>query len=240
MPSHTPEIYKLKTSFITSNMTRPNPATFAGAMKSLNLDIPSYEQAELESMRYPELAQAKTHLESTLETLFDLLHNTYKFDMDTPLVVDGFPRNDVDVVSIRLVRTNIIRLRNDHSLVLRLLETHLAERLLAATNTQIESLRVSESPLTAAKKPFATVREVAPESPAATCGLRPGDRIVSFDTDIDASNHAGLTALAARVQEKIGLEIPVEILRHGETSTVTLVPRQWAGRGVLGCHIVPC
>lgn len=224
-------------------MTRPNPATFGGAMQSLNLDIPQFDPSTIRRMQYPELARTKRTVEDTLETLFDVLQNTYKCDMSSPLVVDGFPRNDVDVVSVRLVRTNIIRLRNDHSLVLEMLEKQLEQRLLAGLNQGMAALQISDLdlPPVAAKTPFATVREVAPGGPAEAAGLQVGDRLTVFDRDIDASNHQRLAALATRVQAKLGRALPVQIVRLGRAHTLTLVPAaNWGGRGVLGCHLVPC
>lgn len=221
-------------------MTRANPS-FGGAMQSLNLDIPQFDPSHIRRMLYPELARTKRTVEDTLETLFDLLHNTYKCDMASPLVVDGFPRNDVDVVSVRLVRTNIIRLRNDHSLVLEMIEKQLEQRLVAGLGAGMEALLIADLPPVVAKVPFAAVREVAPGGPAAACGLQVGDRITVFDGDIDAGNHNKLAAVAARVQAKVGTPIPVEIVRFGRLTTLSLVPASnWGGRGLLGCHLVPC
>lgn len=210
-------------------------------MQSLNLDIPQYDPNHIRRMQYADLARTKREVEDTLESLFDLLHNTYKCDMASPLVVDGFPRNDVDVVSVRLVRTNIIRLRNDHTLILEMIEKQLEQRLLAGLTAGVETLQIADLPPVAAKTPFAVVREVAPGGPAAACGLEVGDRITVFDGDINASNHQQLSALATRVRAKVGTEIPVEIVRFGRAQMLTLVPTSnWGGRGVLGCHLVPC
>lgn len=221
-------------------MTRPDPA-FGGAMQGLNLDLPLFEPHQIRRMSYPELARTKHAVEETLEMLFDLLHHTYNCDMASPLVVDGFPRNDVDVVSVRLVRTHIIRLRNDHALVLEMVEKQLEQQLRAGGEVAGGQVAGGEPRPVAEKVPFAVVRDVAPGGPAAAAGLRTGDRITLFDGDIDAHNHARLGALASRVRAKEGRRVPVEIVRLGRAHSLTLVPTaNWGGRGVLGCHLVPC
>lgn len=214
--------------------------SFTGLMKNINLDETEYSRKDLQNMPYNQLALAKADIERTLESLFDLLTHKYKFDMHQPLVVNGFPRSDVDVVTIRLIRTKIIRLRNDHTFVLELLENHLRERLQQTSQPEAVTHRVVEAPPSRVNIPFAVIREVAPNGPAEASGLRPGDAVTLFDSDIHAGNHNKLAAVAARVREKIGKEIEVELLRDGQKVLVILVPTDnWGGRGVLGCHLVP-
>lgn len=213
--------------------------SFTGVMKNLNLDNTDYDHSTLATMSYPQLAAAKRDIEFTLETLFDLLKHKYKFDMHQPLVINGFPRNDVDVVTIRLIRTKIIRLRNDHSYVLELIEVQLTERLKGQNGEYVAETQ-SDASATRALVPFAIVREVAPGGPAELSGMRPGDTVTLFDTDIHAGNHGKLSAVAARVQAKVGKELLVEVLRAGEQIEVKLMPMSnWGGRGLLGCHLVP-
>lgn len=213
--------------------------SFTGVMQNLNLEKSDYDHEVLSSMTYPQLAAAKRDIEFTLETLFDLLKHKYKFDMHQPLVVNGFPRNDIDVVTIRLIRTKIIRLRNDHAYVLELLEVHLTEQLRSGNVPKAENTIV-ETERSRALIPFAIIREVAAGGPAESSGLQVGDTVTLFDSDVHAGNHNKLLALASRVQGKVGQEIPVEILRNGEKIEIKLVPRNnWGGRGLLGCHLVP-
>lgn len=223
-----------------------NGGSFTGLMKNINLDETEYSHSNLESMSYNQLALAKAEIERTLESLFDVLTHTYKFDMHQPLVINGFPRSDIDVVTIRLIRTKIIRLRNDHSYVLQLLEFHLMERLQnshqnPALNPPERAHYVQETTAPShGYVPFAVIREVAPNGPAESSGLQTGDLVTRFDSDIHAGNNNRLGALASRVKDKIGREIPVELLREGQKVLVILVPTDnWGGRGLLGCHLVP-
>lgn len=215
--------------------------SFTGLMKNINLDETEYSRKDLQNMPYNQLAMAKADIERTLESLFDLLTHKYKFDMRQPLVINGFPRNDVDVVTIRLIRTKIIRLRNDHAFVLELLENHLRERLQQTSQPEtVVNREIGEAPPSRVYVPFAVIREVAPNGPAEASGLRPGDALTLFDSDIHAGNHSKLAAVASRVRDKIGKEIPVDLLRDGQKVLVILVPTDnWGGRGVLGCHLVP-
>lgn len=215
--------------------------SFTGVMKNLNLDTKEIDRAGLASADYKTLADAKSQIEFELETLFDLLKHKYNFDMEQPLVVDGFPRADVDVVTIRLIRTKIIRLRNDHKYVMGLLESLLIKQLAAGAGSTELSKTAPSPVLVNFTIPFALVELVAENGPAHASGLRQGDKIVSFDGDIHAGNNNKLTAIAARVRSKADTKVEVKIVRAGETHVVELVPTdKWDGRGLLGCFIVPC
>lgn len=209
--------------------------SFEGAMNALNLDLKDIE-GNVEAMDYPQLAAAKDTVEQNLTTLFDLLQNKYNCDMSLPLVVDGFPRADIDVVSVRLIRLKIVRLRNDHSQIMSLLETKLAEYFARAPKIEDTPPVETTEPLT----PFAVVKSVANESPAERAGLREGDQIVLFDDDINAHNHRDLAAIVPRVTQKKDAQIPVRVRRGSTEISLNLKPTdRWAGRGLLGCHIVP-
>lgn len=62
--------------------------------------------------------------------------------MNTPLVLqDGFPRSDIDVVKIRNIRINIIRIRNDLSLIISEIQKELVEyhKILQNCNKEIDT-----------------------------------------------------------------------------------------------------
>ncbi|OBA19988.1 hypothetical protein METBIDRAFT_45275 [Metschnikowia bicuspidata var. bicuspidata NRRL YB-4993] len=225
------------------NHVRQNES-LSGEMKSLNLDVPEYS-GDFLSMTYSQLAEVKQLIETSVDHLYTLLNVTYKFDMDLPLVIDGFPRNDVDVVTVRLIRSKIIRLRNDHSAILGQLQLHLVQQLSGNKKLSTDELekphngnfRNEDSRIS---KVFAVVKGVDPNGPAAKAGLLVGDKIITFDENIDIQNHANLTAVAKRVKEKEDIRVSIEILRAASVETLLLVPTEnWAGRGLLGCHIVP-
>ena len=96
-------------------------------------------------------------------------------------------------------------------------------------------------------EPFAVVDSVAPHSPSADSGLKPGDLILKWGT-VNASNHGNLKALGestmAAFQRKSFL--PAHIKRqnphHGQPPLLLALqirPREWAGKGVLGVNLLP-
>lgn len=217
--------------------------SFHGLMKGLNLDsqFGAYE-TEFTALDFPALSALKVDLEAQLGILFNLLHNKYGVDMQTPLVCDGFPRSDIDVVSVRLIRVKIIRVRNDHKRVLLELEqkmiAHFQLQRAGGDNTMmLDVVQVAEMPISLPTNvPFALIQEVASGSPAEASGLRNNDKLVRFG-DVTATNHNRLQAIPSRV--KANVPVAVEVVRDDEMVELTLTPRVWAGRGVLGCRLVP-
>jgi len=88
--------------------------------------------------------------------------------------------------------------------------------------------------------PFAKVNEVTPESPAALCGLQINDLIVHFGS---VKQSGGLKAVGELVKDSEDRNIKVVLKRiENEKETVkilSLVPKKWSGRGLLGCHLLP-
>ncbi|KAK9474418.1 uncharacterized protein V1510DRAFT_401500 [Dipodascopsis tothii] len=167
--------------------------------------------------------------------------------MDTPLLTeDGFPRSDIDVAQVRMTRARIIRLRNDYRALLGELELALHDH-----HAALRTLGPAAGSATAAaaapvvEVPFAVVNDVSHSSPAFEAGLVRGDRIIHFGS-VHAGNHRRLAELAAVVQANVGSPIAIDLVRNvTETGIDTrmrlrLVPRRdWGGKGMLGCHILP-
>lgn len=225
---------------------------FRGLMKSLNLDesqLPPYP-TNFDELPIEELAKIKKLIEDQLGLLFDLLHNKYNADMDSSLTVEGFPRSDIDVMNVRLLRVKIIRLRNDNKALLKVMEKRLEEAFakhkqdaMDVDDTE-EPVVVDHADATPAETekieytiPFARVTEVAPDGPAYALGLRDDDQIILFDNDIHAANHERLQNLVKRVAP--GKKVPVVVQRGPERLTLTLTPNSWPGRGILGCRVLP-
>ncbi|KAG4197916.1 hypothetical protein ERO13_A05G055000v2 [Gossypium hirsutum] len=82
--------------------------------------------------------------------------------------------------------------------------------------------------------PFAMVDEIADASPAAEDGLQLGDQIVKFG-NVKAGDSL-LQRLASEAQANQGHPVPVIIMRQGALLNLSLTPRTWQGRGLLGCH----
>lgn len=88
----------------------------------------------------------------------------------------------------------------------------------------------------AAAGPFAMVDELAEGSPAAEAGLQLHDQLCSFG-GVTRQTPNTLQAVAAVLRE--GQEVEAVLQRHGAPLVVTLTPKPWAGRGLLGCHLHP-
>ncbi|KAL3827244.1 hypothetical protein ACHAXA_004719 [Cyclostephanos tholiformis] len=94
--------------------------------------------------------------------------------------------------------------------------------------------------------PFAIIDEVSLDSPASEAGIQVNDVLLRFG-DVDSTNHRDFRAIAELLpfasSENRSISV---IVRRGSAAlggsteiTVTLRPRPWGGRGLLGCHIRP-
>lgn len=130
----------------------------------------------------------------------------------------------------------------------------------AVTTSRDEASMLADADLSTLEAPFAKVNTVASGSPAETAGLKAGDEIRSFGY-VNRNNHDGLKKVAECVQGNEGVSIPaiphispltvrqnnifIRVSRSAgatqrEELRLTLVPRKdWGGRGMLGCHILP-
>ncbi|KJK64814.1 PDZmetalloprotease [Aspergillus parasiticus SU-1] len=207
------------------------------------------------------LTSVSNQMASTLENISNHLDlSQHGVNMNSSLTTfDDFPRADIDVAQIRTIRAKIIRLRYDHKEVMKYLEAGIHDHFSNLQRAQGDTSSVSntngssgtQSNLTGNSSsdavmlglPFARVNSVAAASPADQAGLKPGDKIRSFGT-INWINHERLSKVAESVQQNEGRTLIVKVLRQdgGDATELNLelVPRRdWGGRGLLGCHLVP-
>ncbi|KAI1827966.1 hypothetical protein F4861DRAFT_490111 [Xylaria intraflava] len=202
-------------------------------------------------LSFAELQRKKDNMEAELKALGGVL-DSHNVNMETPLMTpDGFPRADIDVAQIRTTRSRIIHLKNDYKDLMNAIEKHLHEHFASLRDTD----DVASTPANGATMmgdavpetleiPFAKVNSVVSDSPAESAGLKVGDEIRNFGY-VNKSNHDGLRKVAECVQGNEGQRVLVKVSRRGEFGTrqelqFYLTPRRnWGGRGLLGCHILP-
>ncbi|KAK9439238.1 26S proteasome non-ATPase regulatory subunit 9 [Metarhizium brunneum] len=204
-------------------------------------------------LSFGELQRKKESLEEELKALGGVL-DSHGVNMDTPLVTsDGFPRSDIDVAQIRTTRARIVRLRNDYKDLMKNIEKYLHqhfaslgegdENAVPAPSTTVPPV-LPDSQADALDEVFAKVNTVAVGGPADRAGLKEGDEIRNFGY-VNKSNDDNLKKVAECVQGNEGRDIFIKVSRASGAAQrqelrLTLTPtRNWGGRGLLGCHILP-
>ena len=88
--------------------------------------------------------------------------------------------------------------------------------------------------------PFCRVNSVAEDSPAEKAGLQVGDLILAMG-NINARDTANpFRSLAPLIPEVASRRetVTIYVRRDNTTLPLTLRPQPWAGRGLLGCHLI--
>lgn len=97
--------------------------------------------------------------------------------------------------------------------------------------------------------PFARIESVVDQSPAQLAGMEAEDRIISFD-GITRRKDSDLAWLLQQVSSRVAQAAASNgtlliVVRRGSSEEegglreISLQPRPWAGRGLIGCHLVP-
>lgn len=182
-----------------------------------------------------------------------------------PLVdAEGFPRGDLDIYNVRRKRQRLAELNYDHKQLMKRIED-LTKKLFAlnpvnepvSTNppVQVDSAAQAASSLPSQVSdllPMAILDEILPESPASVAGVRDGDALLRFG-HITHHHPSFMQAIAKLVGSSVEKPIDVVVRRRssqmGESASsesvqditvhLTLTPRPWSGRGLLGCHLSP-
>ncbi|KAK7076968.1 26S proteasome non-ATPase regulatory subunit 9 [Halocaridina rubra] len=184
------------------------------------------------------LMQEKAKIEETLEDLWNIL-NTNHVGMREPLIdIEGYPRSDIDVYQVRHARHQIKCLQNDHTSLLKQIEDGLASLHSQARTIEQDPNGINVPPPSPVSEPFARVDKVEVGSPANVAGLQEGDVITKFGS-VMYDNFRDLAGIGQLVQNSVNSNIQVSVIRNEEKITLYLRPRQWSGRGLLGCNILP-
>lgn len=232
------------TDNMDSNRTIDTYTSDIGAVNQLltNLEINptiTNQMTKLKDLDLNEITELKKLVESELVKFSQILESQ-NIDMDTQLVTeDGYPRDDIDILQIRLIRRNINMLKNDLSNIIeqsfQLLNSHFNDinqsRGSSLSNTdQNHDIEY--------KIPFAVIEEIDVNGPISSAGIQNGDKLISLGK-IHAGNHMRLRSLTNEVIQNENKEVNVRILRHDkDIIDLVLIPtKNWNGRGLLGCKL---
>ena len=187
-----------------------------------------------------QLIKKKDDVEAEIKAWHEILHSNKQVGTNEPLVdKEGYPRNDIDVHQVTIARNKLAHLQNDHKSVMGEIEAAL-KVLHQSTKTSASEERMQVDDVTTPSRDvtgFAAVDIVSRGSPAEEAGLKVGDVVVRFGS-VSKSNFTGLGCVSEVVQH-CQAGIRVEVMRGGDSEVVTLTPKRWSGRGLLGCNIVP-
>mmetsp|Transcript_53952 Transcript_53952/g.108353 ORF Transcript_53952/g.108353 Transcript_53952/m.108353 type:complete len:221 (-) Transcript_53952:138-800(-) len=209
---------------------------------------------------FQKLDEEKNKLEAEIKSLHDYLTEPGMPGVKDSLIDEqGFPRADLDIYAIRKARNRLACAQTDHVEVMKKIEQalvaiHSGSRVSvprgAATAMEVEDddsasggaarIQVVQLP----PPPFALIDEVADGSPAQDAGLLIGDQVCRFggvDREENGDLNACFAGVAKLVPQSVGTPIEVVVMRGQPPAKVVLqlIPRQWAGRGLLGCHMTP-
>lgn len=187
-----------------------------------------------------QLMKDKENIESNLQTLKEILNSNH-VDMDEPLVdSEGYPRQDIDVYQVRHTRHKIICLTNDHKALMKQIEEglHKIHALAMGSEAQEPVSNVSDRHETETLEPFLRVNVVSPGSPAEVAGIQVEDLILEFGS-IHCRNFKSLTDIGKLVENSRYKTVNVKIKRGSNIIILSLTPRPWVGKGLLGCNVIP-
>lgn len=196
-----------------------------------------------EVRKVQDLIERKNRIEEEIKELHDVLESQNGVGMTGNLVDnEDYPRQDIDVYTVRVARNKIICLQNDHKALMKQIEeglhhVHAAarEKKKLAGESQTTGGDTSDDEQST---PFLTVDHVSPGSPAEKAGLQLGDRIVKFGS-VNAENFQNMQNIASVVQHSKGQSLGIILRRANNIYRLSLTPSEWPGRGLLGCNIVP-
>ncbi|KAG7538448.1 PDZ domain [Arabidopsis suecica] len=176
---------------------------------------------------------------------------------------EGFPREDIDIPVVRAERRRLAELRSEHGEITEKINVNIQilhsvrptsrasstkdsgpeeTSLSGAVNSLSASIETSGfSVISSAMDvdvvtsiPFAMVDEINESSPAAEDGLQLGDQVLKFG-NVEGGDNL-LPRLAAEAQSNQGQAVSVQVMRQGAKVGLSVTPRMWQGRGLLGCH----
>lgn len=160
---------------------------------------------------------------------------------------EGFPRADIDIFNVKLKRKRLNEINTDYKAIMKEIEE--AVKLSYQTVAPPVTAPCSAASITVTAmdldllQPIAKLDQILAGSPAAAAGFKENDLLLKFGsvTLLSAPDGNAMPLVATAVGGSINKPIVVVVRRQGQEQllTLTLVPKTWDGRGVLGCHLSP-
>ncbi|SPJ08603.1 proteasome regulatory protein, putative [Plasmodium sp. DRC-Itaito] len=220
---------------------------------------------------FNELVKKREDIENELKEHMDFLERpeNKNVGMKGNLIdSEGFPRNDIDIYSIRVARNKIICLKNDYIDINKKLEeyihkvhnTHPVIRVERKKNMNNDILNTSqqiakeEDIQNAKKNIFAIIDEVIENSPSHKSGLKINDQIFQFgdiikkngnenenENENEHNRHSNVELFKdiANYMKTQPKQILVKILREENILFYYIIPEQTHNGLYLGCHLSP-
>lgn len=69
-------------------------------------------------------------------------------------------------------------------------------------------------------------------------GIRENDLIMEFGS-VNFQNYKSLKDIGSLVEHSRYKPVIVKVKRDAATMSLTLIPRPWSGKGLLGCNVIP-
>ena len=184
---------------------------------------------------------------------------------DSLIDAEGFPRGDIDIYNARNKRRRLSEINTDHKLLMKQIEKLMKDIFdlggtsipnnSNATNTIADNNNneIKQTPHSHLHDPIAKLDEILLNSPAALAGIQEHDELLRFG-HITSEDKQALQSIAKLVGESINQTIHILVRRsspsHSHSSPspspspshvveLSLTPKAWGGRGLLGCHFTP-
>lgn len=162
---------------------------------------------------------------------------------------EGFPRNDIDLFAVCEKRQRLAVINTDHKALMRQIEREMKNvyttiEVLPSPPSQQQQEQVSNIHIQAKDvhyTAFAIINEILDGSPAKESGLIDGDKLISFGTVSAKAGSDAINMLPEIVRSNMNKPISLKISRssNGGLIDISITPKVWGGRGVIGCHFSP-
>jgi 26S proteasome non-ATPase regulatory subunit 9 len=155
---------------------------------------------------------------------------------------EGYPRGDIDIYNVKAKRRRLAEINTDHKALMAKIEK-LIENIfnsseldvtINATNNASNTRNENDSP--EVLHPIFKIDEIFEGSPAEFAGIELNDLILKFG-NIDFKTSDISTSIARLVTDSKDKRLLIKVKRASSTIDLSIVPKVWSGRGLLGCHL---